>query len=248
MEEKVSIIIPVYNAEKYIKETVESVLQQSYKNWELILVENGSSDRTGEILSELTDERIRVIFAGDNVGAARARNLGMEVASGRYAGFLDADDLWMPQKLSEQIAFMKDKNAGFCFTGYEFGDESAKGTGKVVRVPETITYRKALGNTTIFTSTVLFDTSVLPKEKLMMPDVKSEDSALWFQILREGVTAYGLDRNLVIYRRPGKSLSSNKFEAMKRIWNLYRRQEKLNVFVSSFYFVQWAARAVLRRI
>ena len=115
-------------------------------------------------------------------------------------------------------------------------------------MPPRLTYRQALKNTTIFTSTVMFDTQRIPKEKLEMPDIKSEDTALWWKVLRQGYTAYGLDRNLVLYRRPQRSLSSNKLEAIRRIWNLYRRAEGLSVFYSMYNFCFWACRAVIRRI
>lgn len=248
--ELVSIVVPVYNAEKYITDTVKSVLAQTYGNWELILVENGSSDNTVEVLKNLEkeDKRIRVLDVKANVGAARARNAGTDLSSGKYLAFLDADDLWKPEKLEKEIAFLKEKNAAFVFTGYEFGDENANPTGKIVRVPETINHKQAMKNTTIFTSTVLFDVSVLGKERLHMPVIKSEDTALWWSILKDGFLAYGLNENLVIYRRPAKSLSSNKIEALRRIWNLYRKWEKLNFFVSCWYFVNWAVRAVFRRI
>ncbi len=248
MQEKVSIIVPVYNAANYIEQTIQSVLAQDYENWELILVENGSTDDSVAKIQAFDDKRIRLIIMEGNAGAANARNEGMRQAMGIYVGYVDADDLWRPDKLSRQIAFMQEKNAAFAFTGYEFGDENAVGTGKIVRVPETLSYKQALSNTTIFTSTVLFDTRLIEKDKLYMPNVKSEDSALWFQILREGVVAYGLDENLVTYRRPANSLSSNKLEAMRRIWNLYRKQEKLNIFYSMYLFVGWAFRAVKRRV
>lgn len=248
MQEKVSIIVPVYNAANYIEQTIQSVLAQDYENWELILVENGSADDSVAKIQAFDDERIRLIIMDGNAGAANARNEGMRQATGTYVGYVDADDLWRPDKLSRQIAFMNEKSAAFAFTGYEFGDENANPTGKIVRVPETLSYRQALSNTTIFTSTVLFDTRLIEKDKLYMPNVKSEDSALWFQILREGATAYGLDENLVIYRRPANSLSSNKLEAMRRIWNLYRKQEKLNIFYSMYLFIGWAFRAVKRRV
>lgn len=248
MQEKVSIIVPVYNAANYIEQTIQSVLAQDYENWELLLVENGSTDDSVARIRRFEDERIRLIVMEGNAGAANARNEGMRQAAGTYVGYLDADDLWSADKLSKQIAFMKEKEAAFSFTGYEFGDENAVGTGKVVRVPATLNYRQALSNTTIFTTTVMFDTRLIAKDKLYMPNVKSEDSALWFRILRDGVTAYGLDENLVIYRRPANSLSSNKIEAMRRIWNLYRKQEKLNVFYSMYLFVGWAFRAVKRRV
>ena len=115
-------------------------------------------------------------------------------------------------------------------------------------MPEMLTYKQALSNTTIFTTTVMFDLEKLKKEQLEMPVMKSEDTALWFRVLRSGVTAYGLDENLVKYRRAGKSLSSNKLEAIRRIWNLYRRAEGMNVINSAWHFCFWALRAVKRRI
>ncbi|MBR4580408.1 MAG: glycosyltransferase family 2 protein [Lachnospiraceae bacterium] len=248
-ERKVSIIVPVYNAEKFIEETIRSVKAQTEKNWELILAENGSEDKSGEILEKIaaSDDRVRVLRLG-KTGAAGARNEGLKVARGRYIAFLDADDLWKPEKLEHEIRFMEERNAAFAFTGYEFGDENAAPTGKIVRVPETLNHKQAMKNTTIFTSTVMFDTKLIDKEKLFMPQIKSEDTALWWSILREGYLAHGLDENLVLYRRPGKSLSSNKIEALRRIWYLYRKWEKLNFFKSCWYFCNWAVRAVVRRI
>jgi len=248
MEDKVSVVIPVHNAEKFIKDTVESVFSQTYDNIELILCENNSTDSTKDILGEMTDSRIKVLNLTNVEDAAGARNAGVKEADGRYIAFLDADDLWQKDKLKKQISFMRDKNAAFCFTGYEFADENAKPLGKIVKVPETISYNEALKNTTIFTSTVAFDMSVLTKEQIEMPHIKSEDTALWWKLLRTGVKAYGLNENLVYYRRPSKSLSSNKFEAIKRIWNLYRKQENLGLLKSIACFTGWAFRAVGRRI
>lgn len=143
---------------------------------------------------------------------------------------------------------MRKKDCAFCFTAYEFGDEEANGTGKVVNVPETLTFKQALPRTVIFTTTVLFDTEKIDKKLLKMPQVPSEDTATLWQILRAGYTAYGLNENLAVYRRPAKSLSSNKFVALKRIWFLYRRQAGLSVVKSAYYFVIWAFLAVKRRI
>ena len=247
-EDKVSVVIPVHNAEKFIKDTVESVFAQGYDNIEIILCENNSTDSTREIIKEMSDPRIKVLNLTDVNDAAGARNAGVKEADGRYIAFLDADDLWQKDKLKKQISFMREKNAAFCFTGYEFADEDANPLGKIVKVPETISYNEALKNTTIFTSTVAFDMSVLTKEQIEMPHIKSEDTALWWKLLRTGVEAYGLNENLVYYRRPSKSLSSNKFEAIKRIWNLYRKQEKLSLLKSIACFTGWAFRAVGRRI
>ena len=252
MNETVSIIVPVYNAEKYIVETIEHVAAQTYRDWELLLVVDGCKDASVQVIRAYQEaqgeKRLRVLVREENVGAARARNEGLQEASGRYIAYVDADDQWMPEKLELQLQFMKEKQAAFVFTGYEFADEQGVGSGRVVHVPPRLTYRQALKNTTIFTSTVMFDTQQIPKEKLRMPDIKSEDTALWWKVLRQGYTAYGLDRNLVLYRRPQRSLSSNKLEAIRRIWNLYRKAENLSVPYSMYNFCFWAYRAVMRRI
>ena len=248
----VSIIVPVYNVEKYICETIGCVQKQTYGNWELLLVEDGSKDNTvavvREYLEKVQDPRIRLILQEKNNGAARSRNRGLKEAKGRYISYLDADDLWVPEKLEKELAFMEEKQAAFAFTGYEFADENGKGLGKVVRVPETLTYKEALKNTTIFTTTVMFDTEKIDKNFLEMPIIKSEDTALWWKVLRSGYVAYGLDENLVKYRRAGKSLSSNKLEAMRRIWNLYRKAEGMSIPSSAYHFCFWAVNAVLRRV
>ena len=232
--------------------SISCVTAQTCKDWELLLVEDCGTDGTLEVIKRCMDNsgdaRIRLIRQTTNQGAARARNRGLQEARGRYIAYLDADDLWVPEKLERELAFMKEKDAAFVFTGYEFADEQGRGTGKVVHVPHTLSYRQALSNTTIFTTTVMFDTEKIGKKRLEMPAVKSEDTALWFRVLREGYTAYGLDENLVRYRRPKRSLSSNKLEALRRIWNLYRRSEGLSLPSSAYHFCFWAFRAVKRRI
>lgn len=248
---EVSIVVPVYNAAAYLEKTVEMVRNQTFENWELLLVDDHSTDGSRSILEKLAaeDGRIVLMRQEDGVkGAANARNLGIRHASGRYLAFLDADDIWRADKLEKELAFLKEREAAFVFTAYEFGDEEANGTGKIVHVPEKLTYKKALSRTVIFTSTVLVDLTKIEKELLYMPNVKSEDTATWWQILRTGCSAYGLDENLVIYRRPKKSLSSNKAAALSRIWNLYRKQEGLSVVKSAWYFCFWALRATLRRL
>ena len=251
----VSIIVPVYNAGKWIEDTILSVKSQTYKDWELLLVDDGSTDSSVEIINELIkegegrDDRVRLIDAKvGNYGAAHARNRGVEEAKGRYICYIDADDLWSPDKLEKQLAFMEENEAAFSFTGYEFADESGVGVQKIVRVPKTITYRQALKNTTIFTSTVMFDMDKLTKEDIMMPDVPSEDTATWWKVLKKTGIAYGLDEQLTLYRRGTGTLSSNKMTMIQRIWNLYRNVEGLNAFYSAYCFVFWAVRAVARRI
>ena len=248
----ISIVTPVYNASAFIRQTIEMVQAQTYTDWELILVDDGSKDNSCEIietyLKEKPDKRIRLIKKGKNEGAALSRNCGIKEAKGRYIAFLDADDVWLRHKLQRQMEFMKDNNAGFLFSAYEFGDENAVGTGRIVHVPQSLTYKKALSRTVIFTTTVLLDTKKVAKELIYMPNVPSEDSATWWQILRNGHVAKGLDEVLAIYRRPGKSLSSNKLKAIQRIWYLYRKVEKLSLPESCIAFAGWAYRATVRRL
>lgn len=248
MSDVVSVIVPVYNAEKCISDTILSVINQTYDNWEMWLVDDGSTDRCVEIMKQYESDRIHIVGNELGKGAADARNYGVSQAKGRYVAFLDADDLWREDKLSKQIAYMNEKKCAFCFTGYEFADENANATGVVVRTPEKMKYKDAIKNTTIFTSTVIFDMSILDKEDIKMPKVVSEDSATWWKVLKKGYLAYGLDEPLTLYRRMGKSLSSNKLEAIRRIWFLYRKVEHLNIFYSMYCFCFWAVRAVLRRV
>ncbi len=271
----VSIIVPVYRAQSYMEKTIGMVLAQTYKKWELLLVDDCSGDGSVEEARRVLrtsgyegtvqtaagknigcieeyrrseKQRVFLICKDTNRGAAAARNTGLSLAKGRYIAFLDADDVWVPDKLEKQLAFMKKKRAGFVFSAYEFGDKAANPTGKTVHVPEILTYKRALSRTVIFTTTVLLDRCVVADELIRMPRVESEDTATWWRILRAGHKAYGLDEVLAVYRRPAKSLSSNKLRAVKRIWNLYRRQEKLSVMTSAYYFVLWACRATMRRI
>lgn len=245
----ISIIIPVYNAGKYIKDTIDSILAQDYKNYEVILVNDCSKDDSVKIIdSYREDTRIRLINNTSNQGAALSRNVGIAEAKGDYIAFVDSDDIWDSHKLSKELKFMKENDIEFAFTSYEFGDENARGTGKFVSVPKKLTYKEALSRTVIFTSTVMFDMTKLTKEEIMMPQVPSEDTATWWKLLRSGHVAYGLSESLTIYRRPAKSLSSNKAVAVKRIWNLYRNVEKLGFFTSGINLFFWALRATLRRL
>lgn len=246
----ISIIVPVYQSERFIAETIEAVQKQSYENWELLLVDDCSKDGSCAVIEKKAaeDSRIRLIRQEMNGGAARARNKGVQNALGRYLCFLDSDDLWEPDKLASELAFMQQQQAGFVFTGYEFADEYGKGLGKIVNVPDEITYSEALKNTTIFTSTVMIDRAQIQDKDIFMPIIASEDTATWWHLLKTYGKACGLNQNLVKYRRSASTLSSNKLEAIKRIWRLYRKQEKLNVIYSAYCMCFWALRAVLRRV
>ena len=244
----VSIIIPMHNARKFICDTILSIKSQTYNGWELILVDDHSTDGSDEIISQYLCDKIQLISVTKGTGAAVARNEGICRASGRYITFLDADDLWDPRKLELQLAFMEEKNCAFSFTGYEYAGSDGVGVDKIVSVPSRMNYNQALRNTTIFTSTVMFDTEKISKKMIEMPEVPSEDTATWWKILRNGYTAYGLNIALTLYRRSAGTLSSNKKTAIKRIWNLYRNVEKLNLIKSAYCFAFYAFHAVWRRL
>lgn len=247
----VSIIVPVYNAEKFIRETIQTVLNQTYKNWELLVVNDCSTDNSKKIIEEYEkkDKRIHMIELEHNSGAAIARNTGIENSKGRYIAFLDADDLWDKRKLEKQLKFIKENNYEFTYTGYEFADENGNKNGKIVNVPKEINYKQALKNTTIFTSTVIFDIKKLGKELIKMPNVKrGQDTATWWKVLKTGIIAHGLQESLSVYRRSNKTLSSNKIKALKRTWNLYRHVENLSMPKSLYNFFWYCINAVRRRI
>ena len=250
-EELVSIIVPVYNAEKFIKDTIQTVLDQTYKNWELLLINDCSNDNSTNIIEEYkkNDKRIHLINLEENSGAAIARNTGIDNAQGRYIAFLDSDDLWNEKKLEKQLNFIKRNNYEFTYTSYEFTDEKGNRKGKLVSIPQRISYKQALKNTTIFTSTVILDVKKLGKELIKMPNVKrGQDTATWWKILKKIDYAYGLNEVLAFYRRTNNSLSANKIKALKRTWNLYRNVEGLNIIYSCYNFCWYVFNAIKRRV
>lgn len=246
----VSIVVPVYNAASFLNDTIKTVQDQTYTNWELLFVDDGSKDDSVAIIKQhqKADARIKLLAMDKNSGAALARNKGTAAAAGAFLAFLDADDLWDKAKLQKQLAFMQKNDCAFSFTGYEFADETGKPNGKKVWIPQRLDYEEALGNTTIWTSTVMFNVSKIDRDLLMMPDIKSEDMATWWNVLKTGVTAFGLNEVLSFYRRSAGTLSSNKLEAIRRIWNLYRKHQKLSLLRSAKHFCFYAYRATIRRV
>lgn len=248
-EPLVSIITPVYNAERFLSETIKSVKEQTYKNWELLLVDDCSKDNSAKIIKEFnrTDDRIKYIKLEKNSGASISRNTGIKNAKGRFIAFVDSDDLWEPEKLEIQISYMLEKNLGFTFTSYRYMKENGVKTNKVAKAPFKINYNGLLKNTIIGCSTVVIDREIIGEFE--MPLVKrGQDTATWLQILRNEKYAYGIQKDLVNYRLVGDSLSSNKIKALKRTWNTYRNVEKLNIFKSSYVFCFYVYNAIKKRI
>lgn len=236
----VSIITPVYNSEKYISETIDSVLSQTYENWEMIIADDCSKDNTAEVIKSFKDPRIKYFKLVENGGAARARNVALDNAKGQILAFLDADDMWKPEKLEKQLGFMKKNKYGFTFTGYEIlRDEE----NKVIKVSKKLNYSQFMKNTIIGTLTVMLDKDIVGDIRLV--DVKKDhDSMTWARILRLGHFAYGLNESLAYYRKVEGSISNDKFKAAKTHWNNCRNIEKLSIPKCLYYFFFYGLNAV----
>lgn len=247
----VSIITPVYNCEKYIKETLENVIKQTHENWEIILVDDCSTDKSEEIIKEYEkkDSRIKYFKLKENSGAAVARNYALEKSKGRFIAYLDADDLWKNEKLEKQIKYMTENKYAFSCTDYEKIDEVGNTLNKIVKIPKEVNYNLFLRNTIIQTVGVMVDTQITGKELLVMPNIRRrQDAATWCQLLKAGYNCYEVPENLSYYRVVSNSLSSNKFKAVKGTWYLYRKIENLSLVKSCVCFVGYAFNAVKKRI
>lgn len=245
----VSIITPVYNAERFVSETIESIQNQTYDNWELLLVDDCSKDESYKIINRYmkNDDRIKYIKLDKNSGAAVSRNTGIKNAKGRFIAFVDSDDLWEPEKLEKQVSYMIDNKIGFTFTSYRYMKEDGTKTNKIAKAPNKINYNGLLKNTIIGCSTVLLDRDIIGD--FTMPLVKKgQDTATWLMILRNQDYAYGIEEALVNYRIVGNSLSSNKFKALKRTWNTYRNVENIGFLKSSYVFCFYVYNAIKKRI
>lgn len=227
--EMVSVIIPVYNAEKYIQTTIESVINQTYSDFEVIIVDDCSKDASGKIIQKLCEKHKQIHYhlQEKNQGVAVARNTGLDLAKGRYIAFLDSDDIWKQDKLKKQLDLMKNKNAAFVYSAIEMMDEQGDIKKEKRKIKEEVSYRYLLKNTVISTSSVLIDRNMVKEFK--MPLMRSgQDYATWLMILRDGWIAYACDEALVRYRVSSNSLSSNKLKSIKQVWGIQVRQEKIN--------------------
>lgn len=247
MEEKVSIIIPVYQAEKFIKETIETIKKQTYNNWEAIFVDDASTDNSTAIIEKELSDKIKLIKLSKNKGPAVARNIGIDKAKERYICFLDADDLWEDTKIEKQIKFMKEKKCAFSYTSYYYVTEQGKICSNKIEVQEELNYKVALKDTRILTITAMFDTQKIEKELIKMPDMQLEDMATWWKILNKGYIAYGLNEALAYYRKVKGSRGSNKLKSAKNRWKLYRKCENLSLIKSIYYFAFYVKNAIDKR-
>lgn len=235
-EELCSVIMPAYNSEKYIDEAIESVIRQTYKNWELIIVNDASTDDTEKIIKSYQekDKRIKLISLSENQGVANARNTAVKNSIGRYIAFLDSDDYWEEEKLQEQIKFMKNRKIAFSYHDYKLLN-TVNNKEKLIKVPLKLNYNELLkGNTTGSCLTVCIDRKIV--DKIYFPKEKHEDYICWLNILKKYyIEGYGLNKILGTYRIGKKSISSNKLQSAVWNWQVYRKNQNISVLKTIYY-------------
>ncbi|HEM2814578.1 TPA: glycosyltransferase family 2 protein [Streptococcus suis] len=232
--------MPTYNCGQYISKTIESILGQTYQNWELIIVDDQSTDNTKDIVygyAEL-DSRIKYHLLSENSGAAVARTVAMKKSKGEFIAFCDSDDLWLPSKLSKQMDFMEKNNISFSCTSYEQIDENGLSLGKIINSVKKVSYNRLLLDCPVGNSTVMYNVSKMGKFEV--PNIrKRNDDALWLKMLKVEPYIYGMPDVLMQYRIRKNSISSNKVDLIKYHWKLYRDIEHLSIVRSVFHIMVW---------
>lgn len=244
---EVSVVMPVYNGKEFLLEAIESIQAQTFKNWELIVVDDGSTDGTGELVSDVqkSDWRIRYHRFDDNYGRpARARTKGLELARGRFIAFLDADDLWLPQKLERQLAFMKSTGAPVSFHQYRRFCHEARQPGRIIDIPDVLDYEELLKQNVIGCLTAMVDRSQTGPIETWLG--QRDDFVMWLKLLKRGFKGCGLKEDLARYRVGRSRMSSNKLKAAVRTWSVYREAESLSLPYALYNFTHFAIRSVMK--
>lgn len=245
----VSVIMPTYNSEKFLREAIESVLSQTYQNWELLIIDDNSTDNSLAIAKEYeqADPRIHVLINDKPIGIPSApRNVGLEVAKGRFIAFLDSDDIYLPQKLECQLPLFNDKNVSVVYAMYEKMDVNGIRHNRIIRSPKITTYRSLLKGNVITMPAGIYD-----REKVgtvFLRNKRHEDYVLWLEILKKGYIAMNAGTVVAVVRVRKSSVSSNKFRTIAWQWHVYRDVEKLSFFHSVFYFIFYAFKALRKSI
>ena len=246
----ISVITPCYNLQEYLHRTIESVQEQTLTDWEMIIVDDCSTDDSIKIARQYAqnDPRIHVITLDENSGSSKARNVGLDFAKGRFITFIDGDDLIMPNKFQDQIAFMKDNSYGITYTNYRRITPDEKQTGILIRNPDTINYNYLLKHTAMGTLTPIYDSDIIGNTYRFDETLPARmDYLFWLTILKDGYTAYRFDEDLARYRRGHTSLSSNLHRGQKIVWDIYRNRLGFNFAQASWYYIHYVCHALKKR-
>ena len=248
MNNLISIITPSYNTSLFLDDCIKSVLDQSYTNWEMLIVDDASHDNSKSIILQYSksDNRIKPLFLDKNIGAAASRNIALSNAKGDYIAFLDSDDLWVKEKLAVELKFMIEENINFSFSSYHTISKNGLVLGKKITAPSQISYNGYLKDTIIGCLTVMLKRSFF--KDLQMPLLRSShDMALWLNLMRSGENAFGINQSLAKYRIVDSSNTSNKFKAVLDVWRVYREHEKLSFIFSVYNFIFYIYNAIKKR-
>ena len=250
MKELVSIVMPVHNAERYLEEAIRSVMTQTYSHWELIVVDDASTDRSVEIATALSleDTRIKVHKNPTPTGyPATPRNMAVELAKGRYIAFLDSDDMWLPGKLEHQLPFFSEsEKIGVVFSNYEKIDEDSERDNRVIKARKITDYKKLLLGNVIGNVTAIYDTERVGK--VYFQKVRHEDYAMWLSILKRGYVARNTGEVMALYRVTGNSVSAHKLHLLSWQWSIYRNVEKLGLLRSAYCYANYAIRGFMKSL
>lgn len=243
----VSVVIPAYNCERYIEESVRSALRQTLEDLEIIIIDDSSTDDTYEILLRLAagDNRVRILQNEKNLGVADTRNRAFDEARGQYIAFLDGDDIWLPNKLEMQLALMEEVNCDFCCTSYSFINENGQAIGKPYLVSRAISLEKLIGENMIGCSTVLCKAEIL-KQYRMRSEYAHEDYALWLELLRDGYLADGINEPLMKYRVLKGSRSKNKIRSAVNRWKIYSNLLNMGFLKSCKAFLHYVISGIMK--
>ena len=246
-ENLVSIITPVYNATRFIKDTAKSVFNQSYSNWEWILVDDCSKDNSWILLSELSknDKRVKIYRNKINLKSGKTRNLAIKKAKGRFIAFLDSDDLWHPEKLNTQIPFMLNNQYYFSHTSYGYINEDGKRIKSIFHVREEVDYYHLLKRTEISCLTAIYDAEIIGKF-YMSEHARKQDYALWLSILKSGTKSYGIDKELAFYRQVKNSATSNKYKLILKHITFLKETQKFSTIKALYYTAYWMVNGFVR--
>ena len=243
----VSIIMPVYNGEKYLEKSVYSVISQSYKNWELIIVDDCSSDRSRDILKKLKllNNSINVIFLEKNLGSSGARNKALKVAHGKFIAFLDCDDIWEKNFLEEQIRFLKEKNATLVYSSYKIINEKEEEVLRPYLVKDKIEYKDLLKYDSIGMLTALYDTQKIKKEYFDTTlGSTRDDYVYWLKMMKKIEYAYANPEILAKYRIHENGVTSKKYKMIIPQFKVYYKNEKLGLLRTLYYLLWWGIHGI----
>jgi len=247
----VSIITPVFNSAKFIERTIVSVLNQTYTNWELILVDGGSTDNSRDIVErfERSDHRIKLVFNPDDKGPAHARYIGIKNSSGKNVAFLDADDIWNKEKLSIQVGVMETKNLPFTYTLCRELQQDEKHVSILLPTNRSFTYKQYLRKRGIYASTVVLRKELLTDDIISIWSKDSYDDTLWWiLVMKNGVVATLVPYDLALYRLSPNQLSARRTYTIKKVYKMYSYFKELSVFQKNIYFIGYIFNSGMRQL